>query len=95
MALGITAGLLFFGFTAIYLLRGPVPGGNLWLLGQYFYGYRVTWGGAFIGLGWGFLVGFVAGWFIAFCRNLTLAFSIFLIRTRAELNQSRDFLDHI
>jgi hypothetical protein len=40
-------------------------------------------------------VGFVAGWFFAFCRNLVLAFSVFLIRARAELNQTRDFLDHI
>lgn len=94
-ALGLAIGLLFFGFTAIYLIRGPVPGTNLWLLGQYFYGYRVTWPGAFVGLLWGFTTGFVAGWFIAFCRNLTLAISIFIVRTKAELNQGHDFLDHI
>jgi hypothetical protein len=95
VALGLASGLLFFGFTAVYLLRGPVPGANLWLLEHYFYGYRVTWPGAFLGFLWGGLVGFVAGWFIAFCRNLTLAISIFIVRTRAELQQSRDFLDHI
>lgn len=94
-ALGLALGLLFFGFTAIYLVRGPIEGTNLWLLGQYFRGYRVTWPGAFVGLLWGFGVGFVAGWFIAFCRNLALAISIFIISTKAELNQSSDFLDHI
>jgi hypothetical protein len=35
-ALGLACGLLFFGFTAMYLIRGPVEGTNLWLLGQYF-----------------------------------------------------------
>jgi hypothetical protein len=35
------------------------------------------------------------GWFVAFCRNLAIATSIFITRTRAELSQTRDFLDHI
>jgi len=94
-ALGLACGLLFFGFTAMYLIRGPVEGTNLWLLGQYFKFYRVTWPGAFMGFVWGFVVGFVAGWFIAFCRNMMLAISIFVIRAKADLNQSHDFLDHI
>jgi hypothetical protein len=46
-------------------------------------------------MGWGFLVCFVAGWFVAFCRNLALAISAFMIRTRAEIEQTRNFLDHI
>ena len=29
------------------------------------------------------------------CRNLVLAISLFVIRTRAELAQTRDFLDHV
>ena len=75
-----------------------MPGADafpLALLGQYFQGYSVTWTGVFIGAGWGFAVSFVAGWFAAFCRNLALAVSAFLIRTRAELDSTRDFLDHI
>ena len=48
-----------------------------------------------IGLLWGFATGFVMGWFVAFCRNLVVAASIFWIRTRAELSANRDFLDHI
>jgi hypothetical protein len=51
--------------------------------------------GAFVGLGWGFATGFVAGWFFAFCRNLIVAASVFLIRAKAELSETRDFLDHI
>ena len=94
-AIGVTTGLLIFLGTIISVLHGEIPGQNLWLLQQYFYGYRVTWSGAVIGLGWGLVVGFVAGWFFAFCRNFVLAASMFWLRTRAELNQSRDFLDHI
>jgi hypothetical protein len=46
-------------------------------------------------MAWGFLVAFVAGWFLAFCRNLALAIIAFAIRTRAELSATRNFLDHI
>ena len=94
-AIGLTLGLLLFLTTIIAVLHGAIPGENLWLLKQYFYGYSVTWAGAFIGLGWGMVTGFVAGWFFAFCRNFVLAASMFWLRTRAELTQSRDFLDHI
>ncbi len=75
-----------------------LPGGRefpLGLLGQYFQGYSVTWPGVLIGAVWGFVVSFVAGWFAAFCRNLALAISAFMIRTRAELDSTREFLDHI
>ena len=94
-AIGLAVGLLLFLVTFVAVLHGGIPGENLWLLKQYFYGYSVTWAGAFIGLGWGMVAGFVAGWFFAFCRNFVLAASIFWLRTRAELAQSRDFLDHI
>lgn len=93
VAVGAAAGLMFFAATAAVLLRGTDVG--LYLLAEYFYGYTVSWPGAFIGLLWGFGVGFVAGWFIAFCRNLALAVSIFISRTRGELHATADFLDHI
>lgn len=93
VAIGAAAGLVFFAVTVIEVLRGVDIG--LYLLAEYFYGYSVSWAGAFIGLLWGFVVGFVAGWFIAFCRNLALAISIFISRTRGELHATADFLDHI
>jgi hypothetical protein len=68
---------------------------GLELLNQYFAGYRVSWPGALIGFAWGFAVGFCAGFFIAFMRNLVLAISLFVLQTRAELDETRDFLDHI
>lgn len=93
VAVGAAAGLMFFLATAIVLLRGSDVG--LYLLDEYFYGYSVSWGGAFVGLLWGFAVGFIGGWFIAFCRNLALAISIFISRARGELHATADFLDHI
>ncbi len=95
MALGTAVGLVGFLVTAIVLLRPPQPGMNLALLAEYFYGYTVSWPGAFVALAWGFVAGFTAGWFVAFCRNLVIAASLWLSRTRAELDASRDFLDHI
>lgn len=94
VAIGTVTGLGIFAVTAVDLLRG-YPWRGLRLLAQYFVGYSLTWEGALIGLLWGFAVGFCAGWFVAFTRNLALAISLFIIRTRAELNTTRDFLDHI
>lgn len=95
VAIGTITGLGFFLLTAVYLLRRPDPGFSLWLLREYFYGYTVSWTGALLVLGWGFATGFIAGWFIAWFRNLVLAASLFVTRTRAELAATRDFLDHI
>jgi hypothetical protein len=94
LAAGVALGLAVCGATIIQLLRVG-NGLPLELLEQYYYGYRVSWGGALIGLAWGFLSGFVMGWFFAFCRNLAVAAAVFAARTRAELAQLRDFLDHI
>jgi hypothetical protein len=93
-ATGVASGLLVFAMTIIHLIRADqvYP---LSLLGQYFYGYTVSLQGAVIGMFWAGIAGFVAGWFFAFCRNLALAISTFLVRTRAELSGARDFLDHI
>jgi hypothetical protein len=95
IATGVASGLVFFLLTAVYLLRAHAERVPLHLLAEYFYGYTVSWAGAFVGLLWGLAVGFVAGWFIAFCRNLALAISVFITRTRGELNETRDFLDHV
>lgn len=100
IAVGVATGLLILVLTVVDLLvegRGvPTdPTFSLDLLGAYFAGYSVTGTGALIGFGWGFVVGAVAGWFLAFIRNVVIATQVFLIRTRAELARTRDFLDHI
>jgi hypothetical protein len=95
MATGTVAAVVVFLATAIYIMRGSPPEIRLALLSQYFAGYSATWLGAFIGAAWAGFVGFVMGWFLAFTRNLLLTVKLFVVRTRAELSQTRDFLDHI
>jgi hypothetical protein len=95
VALGSAGALLMVFLTVAVLVTDRAQQFPLGLLGQYLYGYQVTWPGVFIGAAWGFVVAFVAGWFFAFCRNAALAITAFAIRTRAELTETRDFLDHI
>lgn len=95
IATGTGAVILSFLATAVYILRGSPPDLDLGLLSQYFAGYSVSWPGALIGAAWAGFVGFVMGWFFAFTRNLLLAVLLAVVRTRAEISQTRDFLDHI
>ena len=94
-ALGSAGAVLMVLVTMAVLVTDRAQEVPLGLLGQYLYGYTVSWPGVLVGAGWGFVVAFVAGWFFAFCRNATLAITAFAIRTRAELTETRDFLDHI
>jgi hypothetical protein len=94
-AIGTAIALGIAGLTAFELLAKPAPSINPGLLSQYFTGYTVSWTGAVIGGAWGFFVGFCAGWFTAFTRNLVMALSLFMLRSKAELDNSQDFLDHI
>jgi len=94
-ALGSAGAVLMVLVTVAVLVTDRAQEFPLGLLGQYLYGYTVSWPGVLIGAGWGFVVAFVAGWFFAFCRNAALAITAFAIRTRAELTETRDFLDHI
>jgi hypothetical protein len=95
MAVGIASGTCLSLLTLFETLRQPEGQSPLALLSQYFAGYTVSVTGAFVALLWGFATGFIIGWFLAFCRNLVVAASIFWIRTRADLRATRDFLDHI
>ena len=72
--LGLTLGMLFafvlFLATNILVLKGgPEIGAHLQLLNQFFPGYRVTFGGSFLGLVYGFAVGYASGWIIATVYN--------------------------
>lgn len=95
IATGTAAGLAVFLVTAAHLLLAPEGQTGLQLLGQYFAGYELSWTGALIGAAWGGFVGFVAGWFCAFTRNLIVAVWLLIVRARADMEATRDFLDHI
>lgn len=95
VGVGAAAALVVFAMTVVHLALGPGEEPPVRLLGAYFHGYSVSVAGAFIGAGWAMLMGFAIGWFAAFSRNLLIATLIFAVRTRAQLLQFRDFLDHV
>jgi hypothetical protein len=94
IAIGVAAAVLMAVATLIAVLRAPTDTG-LWALSAYFRGYDVSWAGVLIGAAWAGAVGFIGGWFLAFARNFVLATWLLWIRVRANLAQTRDFLDHI
>ena len=67
---GLVCGGGLFVATAWLLIRGgPEVGPTLSLLGNYFPGYRVTWLGSLLGLGYGALAGALVGWTIGWIYN--------------------------
>ena len=61
---GILAGLAVFVPTLLLVIKGGnVVGPHLSLLGQFFIGYSVTFGGSLVGFAYGFLGGFAVGYF--------------------------------
>ncbi|MBA2260859.1 MAG: hypothetical protein H0W18_18380 [Acidobacteria bacterium] len=95
VATGLVTGLFIFVVTVLHVIAQPAGGLPLELLGQYFHGYTVTWLGALVGFLWGVVTGFVMGFFGAFVRNTTVAIYVFTLKTKAELQRTADFLDHI
>ncbi len=96
VAVGVVLGGLILLMTITLVIRGgPFPGPRLGLLSQFFFGYTVTVPGAFVGLLWGFAAGFILGWGFAVLRNLVVWIWLTVIRSRAEMEQYSDFLDHL
>jgi len=95
IAVGTVTGLSVGVVTVLGIVLGPEETAHLALLSHYFAGYEVSWSGALVGALWGAGVGAVAGWFVAFVRNFVLAAWLLIARSRAELEATRDFLDHI
>jgi hypothetical protein len=98
-ALGIAAGVVLGGFlsmlTLVTVLRGGDAANALSLLSQFFWGYSVSWSGIFVVFLWGFALGFMAGWSMALFRNAMVWIWLTAIRSRAEMNEYSDFLDHL
>ena len=61
VVVGLIMGIGLFAVTNLLRLRdGPKAGPHLALLGQLFFGYRVTFIGSVIGFVWAFATGFIA-----------------------------------
>src|ERR1700752_3196103 len=84
-AAGTISGTVLFFATMVLVLRGN-PESSFGLLAQYFKGYSVTLPGAFIGLLWGFGLGFILGWAFALFRNFGFWLWLTVIRSEAEMN---------
>jgi len=93
-AVGLVLGGCILVVTGVGIVRGDPPT-ILSQLRYYLPLFDLTWTGAVLGALSGFFAFFCAGWFLAFTRNFALAASIWVLRTRVELAQTRDFLDHI
>jgi hypothetical protein len=65
----IGGGSLFVMTVWLLIKGGPRVGEHLQLLGQYFIGYSVTWGGSLVGFFYGALTGGIAGWAIGTIYN--------------------------
>jgi len=94
-AVGTVCSLVIFIATLWLVVKGSaaiVP--YFQLLEQYFIGYTVTVEGAFIGMGYSFLWGFIWGWLIAYLRNFCLGLFIYIVKKKTELLSLRDFLDY-
>ena len=100
LALGLSTGtsaaiLLFLSTLFLTVKSGPVIGPNMQLLNEFLPGYSVTFGGSLIGLGYGFLIGFVVGWSFAFMRNTAMFLMAAYLRRGAELRALRNVLEYI
>ena len=67
---GMVGGTGLFVATIWLIVRGgQLVGLHLNLLGNYFPGYSVTWGGALLGFAYGALTGAAIGWSVAWIYN--------------------------
>lgn len=98
-ALGVACGLVLGGLLSIATLvlaqQRHDRDFSLDLLGQFFKGYSVSWQGVFVGFLWGMVVGFIFGWSLALIRNAAVWIWLTVIRSRAEMSEYSDLLDHL
>ncbi len=98
VAMGVAWGVVCGGLLAIATLVPVVKGKDFLsfgLLAQFFWGYSVSWSGVLVGLLWGFGVGFALGFGFALIRNAAVWLWLTVIRSRAEMDQYSDLLDHL
>ncbi len=70
---GVIFGSVIFIATNWLLLKGGEPiGPHLALLGQFFWGYTVSFWGSIVGLLYGLVTGFIVGYAVAFLYNFFL-----------------------
>jgi len=87
VALGSIWALMLFLATTILLLKGASDGHqvgtHLGLIGIYLPGYDVTWAGGLLGAAYLWVIGAIAGFFLAVLWNLTHYLYVIMIVVRA------------
>lgn len=74
VVLGLMAAAFIFLVTNFLVIRGGDPlGPHLALLGQFFYGYSVSFVGSLVGGFYGLILGFFVGWSTSRLYNLIVA----------------------
>jgi hypothetical protein len=97
-AMGVACGVVMGGLLAVATMVPVIKGDDFLsfgLLAQFFWGYSVSWRGVFVALLWGLGVGFVLGYGFALIRNAAIWLWLTVIRSRAEMDQYSDLLDHL
>ena len=95
LAIGIVAALAMSALTELSMVVDKEHKFPLHLLRNYFPGYSVSVMGILVGALWAFAVGFVGGWLMAAVRNAVIGAWVLKAKVRADLEASRDVLDHI
>lgn len=72
IAAAVSAGIIWVATVALLLRGGSNVGVTLQILGTFFPGYSVTWGGAWVGALWAALYGWLCGWVMyeSYARSL-------------------------
>lgn len=97
-AMGVAWGVVGGALVALATLVPVIKGTDFLsfgLLAEFFWGYSVSWPGVFVGLLWGFITGFALGYGFALVRNAAVWLWLTVIRSRAEMDQYSDLLDHL
>lgn len=92
---GAAALVLIFATTVLLLQGGARVGPTLGLLGNYLWGYSVTWTGAITGSLQAALGGFVLGSAVALLRNWGVNAYAWLLKRRSEAEAGRSLLDDV
>ncbi len=92
ISVGCVSGFLLFLATVIMMMKhGPSVDPSLRLLAQYFPGFQMNLEGAFLGLGYAFISGFLFAWTFAYLRNFLIGFRIYQTRRVLEAIRFRDY----
>lgn len=95
-AVGTVSGLLILIGTTILILKGgSVVGPNLSLLGNFLFGFQVTWGGSLVGFLEGGIGGFAIGYSGASLRNWSMKAYAKFMQWREETARRRNLLDKV